>query len=141
MWHKTFESRLSAWNDLRQQCILLNKEPCLAAINHWWFQTPWCAYHLHWDDCVFWPDPWELLADNLFCSLARGLGIIYTIAMLDRADLKTATLIDTGSDNLVVIDSGKYILNWDPQQTVNINLAPYRTVHKLELEHILSRIK
>jgi hypothetical protein len=33
-----------------------------------------------------WPDPWQLLSDDVYCEVARGLGILYTITLLDRAD-------------------------------------------------------
>ena len=141
MWPRTFEARLASWNQLRQHCRTLPVEQCLAEINQWWFQTPWMPYHLHWDDRPTWPDPWQLLSDNLFCSLARGLGILYTITLLDRADIQTAQLLDTGSDNLVLAESGKYILNWDSEQIVNINLAPYKVLHSVSQEQIQNQIK
>jgi hypothetical protein len=91
------------------------------AINSWWFDAPWCPYHLHWDDQANWPDPWQLLDDNLYCSLARGLGIMYTIAMLGHSDLQDAVLVEVDGDNLVLVSQGKYILNWDRDTVVNIN--------------------
>lgn len=141
MWPRTFEARLASWNQLRQHCQTLPVEQCLEEINQWWFQTPWMPYHLHWDDRPTWPDPWQLLSDNLFCSLARGLGILYTITLLDRPDIQTAQLLDTGSDNLVLVASGKYILNWDSEQIVNINLAPYKALHSVSQEQIQNQIK
>jgi hypothetical protein len=97
----------------------------LTAINAWWFRTPWRAYHLHWDDQPSWPDPWQLLSDDIYCPLARGLGMLYTISLLERNDIQNAILADIATDNLVLVDKEKYILNWDPQQIVNINLEPF----------------
>jgi hypothetical protein len=131
IWPQTFEQRLFSWTSLRSQCQYLSKADCLLAINRWWFNTPWIPYHLHWDDQDQWPDPWQLLQDNLFCSLARGLGIMYTITLIDRADLSDAVLIDVG-DNLVQADQKKYILNWDRDQIVNINLASTNVLHQVE---------
>jgi hypothetical protein len=67
-----------------------------------------------------WPDPWQLLSDNHYCDIARGLGILYTITLLDRADLADTTLVltETG-DNLVLVNKSKYILNWDQDTIVN----------------------
>ena len=136
-----FENKLQSWNRLRQTCFSLPLEQCLQQINQWWFQLPWTAYYLHWDDLPKWPDPWQLLEDNLYCSLARGLGIVYTIAMIDRADLQTACLMEVGGDNLVLIEGEKYILNWDKDQIVNINLTPTKSRRRLDQQQLKQQIK
>ena len=141
MWHSTFDQRLAAWNQLRTQCANSSVDKILIDVNAWWFDTPWRAYHLHWDDQTSWPDPWQLLDDNLFCGLARGLGMLYTISLLDRADIQDAELIDTGSDNLVLVEQKKYILNWDRDQLLNINLTPVNPRHRLSQEQIKTQIK
>ena len=124
MWPTTFSSRLSAWNQLRDQCSVMEPHLALDHINTWWFNVPWKPYYLHWDDLSNWPDPWQLLNDNYYCDLARALGILYTITLLDRADLGDATLVltETG-DNLVLVAKSKYILNWDRDTVVNTNQA------------------
>ena len=122
MWCSTFEQRLASWNALRDRVRTLPKPDALEEINFWWQQTPWRAYHLHWDDQTDWPDPWQLLSDNIYCDLARGLGILYTITMLDRDDLQDAVLIESDQGNLVQVEGGKYILNWDRSLGLNINL-------------------
>jgi hypothetical protein len=120
MWPVNFASRLESWNQLRDSCQTLPLEQALNAINAWWFAVPWRPYYLHWDDQLNWPDPWQLLSDNHYCDLARALGILYTITLLDRADLGDATLILTESgDNLVLVAKSKYILNWDKDTIVN----------------------
>lgn len=124
MWHASFESRLSAWNDLRSRCLLSPVDVCLRLINSWWFQVSWKPYYLHWDDRSEWPDPWQLLSDNYYCDIARGLGMLYTITLLDRSDLMPARLVLTQDDrNLVLIDGSKYILNWKPNTILNTNLT------------------
>jgi hypothetical protein len=120
MWPANFAQRLESWNDLRAHCQTLSLEQALKTINSWWFAVPWRPYYLHWDDQANWPDPWQLLNDNHYCDLARALGILYTITLLDREDLGDATLILTESgDNLVQVTKSKYILNWDQDTIVN----------------------
>jgi hypothetical protein len=122
MWPTNFSQRLESWNNLRTQCQTLPIESALEAINTWWFDVPWRPYYLHWDDQPNWPDPWQLLSDNHYCDLARALGILYTITLLDRGDLGDATLVLTDSgDNLVQVSKSKYILNWDRDIIVNTN--------------------
>lgn len=120
IWPIAFSARLALWNQLRRQSQDLPAEQALATINAWWFRAPWSAYHLHWDDQDTWPDPWQLLSDNIYCDVARGLGILYTITLLDRADLTPADLVLTQEGhNLVLLPKEKYILNWEPDTVVN----------------------
>lgn len=120
MWPKDFADRLTAWSALRSQVQSLVCQEALEKINAWWHQTPWKPYYLHWDDQPRWPDPWQLLSDDVYCPVAKGLGILYTISMLDRADMVDATLVLTESgDNLVLVQETKYILNWSPDSVVN----------------------
>ena len=141
MWPRTFAERLESWAQLREQASTADVETALNAINSWWFQTPWRAYHLHWDDRAVWPDPWQLLSDDLYCPLARGLGILYTITMLDRPDLQDAVLAEFDSDNLVLVAKEKYILNWDSTTVVNINPTGSRPRHSVTQEQIKQQIR
>ena len=141
MWPRDFSERLESWAQLRQQCCQLDLDAALIKINSWWFQTPWSAYHLHWDDQQDWPDPWQLLSDNQYCPVARGLGIMYTIAMLDREDLQDACMIEYQSDNLVLVNKEKYILNWDPDQVVNISLGRSKPRRQVSQEQVKQKIR
>lgn len=120
MWPQTFSARLAAWTSLRDNVANLPTEQCLLTVNQWWFESPWTTYYLHWDDREFWPDPWQLLQDNIYCDLARGLGIMYTLAMLERNDIEDAKLVEVGADNLVLVAREKYALNWEADSIVNI---------------------
>ena len=120
IWPATFAARLESWNLLRDRCQNLPLESALDEINQWWFHTPWQPYYLHWDDQPTWPDPWQLLSDDVYCELARGLGILYTISLLDRTDMADATLVLTeDGTNLVQVAKEKYILNWKAEDIVN----------------------
>ena len=124
MWHQTFAARLESWTALRTLAQDQDLETALAAINAWWSNSPWKAYYLHWDDYAHWPDPWQLLSDNIYCDVAKALGILYTISLLDRADMADATLVLTEDHrNLVLVSKTKYILNWNSDSVVNTNQA------------------
>lgn len=141
MWGHTFDHRLKSWRDLRNQCQDWQPPQSLAEINSWWFHAPWRPYLLHWDDRDQWPDPWQLLHDNVFCDVARGLGILYTIALLDHPAVQDAELIYTGSHNLVQVQGGKYILNWEPDTIVNISLDIKSPQHRITQQQIIDRIR
>jgi hypothetical protein len=122
MWPKTFQLRLDAWATLRNQIQTQSAEQALSQINTWWFRAPWRPYHLHWDDRESWPDPWELLSDNLYCDVAKGLGMLYTISLAEHPDLTDAELVLTSEGhNLVQVCKRKYILNWNQDTIVNTN--------------------
>ena len=124
MWPPTFAARLESWTALRTIAQDQDLETALAAINAWWSNSPWEAYYLHWDDYAHWPDPWQLLSDNIYCDVAKALGILYTISLLDRADMADATLVLTEDHrNLVLVSKTKYILNWNSDSVVNTNQA------------------
>lgn len=116
---ETFETRLKSWAELRANLVEIDADSVCTAVNTWWFQRPWRPYCLHWDDRLTWPDPWALLEETAFCDLARGLGIMYTIVMLDRADLQDFVLFEEQTHNLVLVQSGKYILNYSADSIVN----------------------
>ena len=141
MWPPDFSDRLVSWNQLRAQTKSIPLHQALLTVNAWWMQTPWIPYHLHWDDRASWPDPWQLLSDNIFCPLARGLGILYTISLLDHKDLSDAMLTDIGTDNLVLVAKKKYILNWDADEIVNINLGQYKVRHSIAQSEIKQQIR
>jgi hypothetical protein len=137
----TFEARLAGWNRLRHQVADMSVYAALVTINAWWFRAPWCAYHLHWDDQHNWPDPWQLLEDNLFCEVARGLGILYTITLLNRPDIADAELVLTKDDrNLVLVGQSKYILNWNEEVVVNSS-QPVEIIKRVHQSGLASQYK
>lgn len=122
MWDPDYAVRLKQWHDLRQRTHCLDLEVAMLAINNWWWQAPMVNQSLHWEDFPAWPDPWRLLHLSGFCDLARALGMLYTVILSDLESVP-AQLIQIPGNNLVSVDSAKYILNWSPGQIVN-NLSP-----------------
>jgi hypothetical protein len=120
MWYQDFSDRLGDWSDLRTSVQNLPLKQALQTINEWWFNSPWQSYYLHWDDLPIWPDPWQLLSDNVFCEVARGLGILYTLSMIDHPEIASADLVLTDDGyNLVLVNKEIYILNWNKDTILN----------------------
>jgi len=95
--------------------------------------APISLHYLHWDTVKEWPDPWDLLADGIYCSLAKSLGISYTILLMNRPDINDLTLLETDEgDNLVQVNQGIYILNWAPGEMLNINTQKFRITRTME---------
>ena len=140
-WPQTFERRLISWAQLRDSVRHQPVDDTLDAINRWWFLTPWTPYYLHWDDVKDWPDPWQLVNENIFCDVARGLGILYTLAMIERPDITDAVLAETDQTNLVLVNNEKYILNYFTDTIVNNTFEIATTRRRITLQEIYKKIK
>jgi hypothetical protein len=89
-----------------------------------------------------WPGPWELLNDNEYCHLARGLGMIYTLLLLGITDIDFSLGKDDNSEDvvLVLVDNAKYIMNYWPDTVISNNLKEFKIVQKLDLQIIIKKI-
>jgi hypothetical protein len=77
--------------------------------------------YLHCDLVDDWPDPWDLIAENTYCSLAKCLGMCYTICMLERQDVDNVCILEVdNNDYIVQVNNGLYILNWNIDNVVNM---------------------
>jgi len=135
MWANTFDARLLEWRDLREQAKNLDLKEALIAIDKWWQQAPLTSHYLHMDEYENWPDPWDLLADNTFCDLAKCLGIVYTIVLLSRDDLEKITIIET-PDFFVVEINNEHILNYYPNEIVNKKDLELKIVRSLDSHYL-----
>jgi len=116
-----YEARLQSWYGLRKQlqdCDTLKK--CIE-IDSWWQKAPLVNHHLHILDSDNWPGPWELLVENTYCTVARALGICYTLFLLEINDVVIVEATDIHGDDvvLVLVDNAKYVLNYWPDTVVN----------------------
>lgn len=138
MWPDTNELRLRQWHDLRRQAQQQELAAAMSSINNWWWQVPTVNHYLHWDDHPIWPGPWDLLADDHWCELARALGMLYTLMLVPRNDISGLDIVYSRGHNLVQVNDGKYILNWAPGQLLNIgseNLAITKKISSSQLQH------
>jgi hypothetical protein len=141
MWANTYQERLQQWAELRTNLHSQKLEDLLMAVNDWWQFSPSVNRHLLWADWESWPTPWQMLADNRYCDLAKALGIVYTIIMLERSDIDKVELVHCDLGNLVLVNDGKYILNYAPGELLNIHSSPiqiYQAVTAAQLEQKIS---
>lgn len=135
------DERLLAWNQLRIDIQDLDLDQALSNVNNWWQMLPIDNYYLHWDDVNRWPNPWDLIADGIFCDLAKALGIVYTIHLLERPDIDCIELAETKEgDKLVLINQGKYILNWAPEELLNNHTLQVQIVRTMDSSAITTKI-
>ena len=122
MWQSHSEKRLVAWADLRNSCKENpNLDEVITTIHDWWQQAPMVLRYLHCDLVDDWPDPWDLIAENTYCSLAKCLGMCYTIRMLARQDVDNVCILEIdNNDYIVQVNNGLYCLNWNVDKVVNM---------------------
>jgi hypothetical protein len=142
VWSDRYEERLVQWRELRTANQNNPIDQALLAINDWWQQAPMVNHYLHWDDLHDWPDPWQLLVDNHFCSLAKALGIVYTIQMTGRSDITAMHIADNGDsgDNLVLVNGGKYILNWASGELLNMTSTQVSIKRSVDSQVVVKKI-
>jgi hypothetical protein len=119
--------------DIKTQCIEVDK---------WWQATPLVNHYLHADLVDDWPNPWELISDNHYCPISRGLGMFYTLYLLGIRDIAFVQAKDYNSEDvtLILVDHAKYILNYWPDTVVNNNLQDFKVVKELDTLPIIKKI-
>lgn len=138
-----YPSRLRLWADLREQIREESLYEQCRMVDKWWQQAPLVNHYLHPQDQQNWPNPWELLANNTYCTLARGLGMCYTLYLCKATELELAIATDDqGFEQLlVIVDRAKYILNTWPDGIVNNKLPDFRITQKLDIQNTLRKIR
>jgi len=137
-----YETRLQSWYDLKQSVRELPiLEKCIK-IDNWWQKAPLINRHLHILDTENWPSPWELLAENTYCEVARALGMCYTLYMTGTSDIEVVEASDNlGNDViLVLVDNAKYILNYWPDTIVNNCLRDFSVKRTINIQHLLQKL-
>jgi hypothetical protein len=99
----------------------------LAIIQTWdfWNSCPFLPFYLDIDNPTTWPDPWQLIEDNLYCDLAKCLGIVYTLHLSQHGFNLTPEIRVYNEPNtrhnyhVVYLCQGKYVLNLVEGEVVN----------------------
>lgn len=120
-------------SDIQTQCI---------ATDEWWQKVPTVGHYLHSDTVNEWPNPWELISENHYCYIARGLGMFYTLYLLGNRNIDFVEALDYDNESvaLVLVDSAKYILNYWPDTVLNSNLKDFRITKQIDTNTIIKKI-
>jgi len=133
-----YDARLKSWYELRDQIegtLIQNK--CVE-IDEWWQKAPLINHHLHPQDINTWPGPWDLLVENTYCTVARALGICYTMLLVDETDIDLVEATDNNGEDvvLVLVDNAKYILNYWPDTVLSNTLSDFTIKRHLDVSQI-----
>lgn len=142
IFQSSYQQRLLSWYNLRQELKnKTHKEICFK-VDEWWQQAPLINHYLHPIDLPNWPSPWELLSENTYCTIARGLGMCYTLLLLDIEDIE----FKLGTNNMgedvaiVLVDNANYTMNYWPDSVISTNLNEFKFQQTLDLSQIKNKI-
>ena len=125
MFQLKAEDRLRSWREFRLVLDQLPLEQALAQTVEFWARAPFVPFSLDLSDQNNWPNPWQLIEENIYCDIAKCLGILYTITLTKHRkdlDLELRVYRSTTSGyeyNLAWINQGKYILNMVDGEVLN----------------------
>jgi len=133
-----YDARLRSWYELRSQIedtLIQNK--CVE-IDEWWQKAPLINHHLHTQDVNTWPGPWDLLVENTYCTVARALGMCYTLLLVDETDIELVEATDKMGEDvvLVLVDNAKYILNYWPNTVLSNTLSDFTIKRHIDVSQI-----
>jgi hypothetical protein len=133
-----YESRLSSWYNLRSTLEHSDTKTKCVEIDKWWQQVPLVNHHLHILDSENWPGPWDLLVENTYCTVARALGMCYTLHLMNINDIDLVEATDNQGEEivLVLVDSAKYVLNYWPDTVVNNNSNDFTIKRHIDVSPI-----
>jgi len=125
MFQQPAEDRLRSWREFRTIIESLPLEMALAVTAEFWRCAPFVPYNLDYSDIETWPDPWTLVNENIYCDVAKCLGIVYTISLTEHKtnldiEIRQYTDLKGHEYNLAWINQGKYILNMIDGEVLNI---------------------
>ena len=137
-----YEVRLKSWHDLRKSLEDKDIATKCIVIDKWWQYAPLLNHHLHPDDIDNWPGPWDLLVENNYCQIARGLGMVYTLQLVGIKDIDFCLAIDDNSEEcaLVMVDSAKYICNYYPNTVISNSLKDFKVASHMDMTKINIKI-
>ena len=123
-WNIRTDEQLAQWANFRNTISGLPLEDAVNELSVLWSTAPIVNYNLDPADSVNWPNPWELLAENCWCDVAKALGIMYTLYFTSHKDVEIElrsyfNLAEKVRYNVVWVDNGKYIINYYPYEIVN----------------------
>lgn len=143
IFQTNYESRLQSWFDLRNKLQDADIVTKCVEVDTWWQRAPLVNRYLHILDSDAWPGPWELLADNTYCEVARALGMCYTLLLLGIDDVSIVEATDNTGDDVVIVlvDNAKYVLNYWPNMVVNINSNDFTIRRTIDISKIKTKLQ
>ena len=142
VFQQNYDTRLRSWYELRTKIENLDTESKCIEIDKWWQDAPLVNHHLHILDVTTWPGPWDLLVENTYCTVARALGMCYTLLLVGENSIEMVEATDKMGEDvvLVLVDNAKYILNYWPDMVLSITSQDFNIKRHISLDNIKIKI-
>ena len=126
MWfEQPQDDRILSWREWRNSLENLNKQDAIETVAQTWARVPTVLHYLSPDQLKEWPNPWQLITDNIYCDLGICLGMYYSLALIESPKIDDLSIQiykgPSGWINLSSIDQGKYVLNYSHGTVVNMS--------------------
>jgi|LauGreDrversion4_2_1035121.scaffolds.fasta_scaffold49947_3 hypothetical protein len=135
---KRFEDRLIAWRGLREK-LTSASDPVQTAIDYW-NTIPKSIRNLDPYDSATWPDPWEMIEENVYCEYTSTLAIGYTLMLTEKFKdwhYEIQVGLDKDQSKLYyMLIAGDRVIGLDQEKSVHIKDIP-NNIH-IEKTHVLS---
>lgn len=147
MFNIPSQERLAVWRKFRQTLEPLSDEDKVKSVVDFWSRAPRVNFYLNPEHLQEWPDPWELITENMYCDIAVALGMTYTLALTDGFDASRLKLQIMRSRqqslevNLSVVDQGLYVLNYSHNEVLNISQLPKDLYSLYQFDYIDLNLK
>ena len=82
MFEKDFVSRMTQWRSLRSDIDRSNNP--IQDVLDFWNQAPTSRIASDPYDDETWPNPWEMIKENIYCDFTKILAIYYTLQLTER---------------------------------------------------------
>lgn len=102
VFQQNYDTRLRSWYELRTKIESLNIQTKCVEIDRWWQDAPLVNHHLHILDSNTWPGPRDLLVENTYCTVARAVGMCYTLSLVGITDIKMIEATDKMGEDLAL---------------------------------------
>ena len=121
------EQKILAWREFRSSLDFWPED--IERVAKSWAQAPLTNNYLAYDNTSKWPDAWTLINDGVYCDISVALGMFYTLyyssyPFKDTMKIEHYHLPNKHQTlNLVSLENGKYMLNYQLGRSVNIEQA------------------
>ena len=138
-----YDSRLRSWYELRTAVESLDTKNKCIEIDKWWQKAPLVNHYLHILDIDTWPGPWDLLVENTYCTVARALGMCYTLSLVGITDIKMVEATDRMGEDLVLVlvDNAKYVLNYWPDTVISNNSIDFTIKRNINITDLNKKLQ
>ena len=138
-----YDSRLRSWYELRTAVESLDTKNKSIEIDKWWQKAPLVNHYLHILDIDTWPGPWDLLVENTYCTVARALGMCYTLSLVGITDIKMVEATDRMGEDLVLVlvDNAKYVLNYWPDTVISNNSIDFTIKRNINITDLNKKLQ